>query len=163
MLRKYWALFVLLGLASILFYIVNRTQQQYQKVKQNGRFVVGEVTTIGSDVICLFSIDGINHERRLSSPNPGIVEGEKYRVYYYSEIPDTYYVAFEEPVILEAEFAETSSVEIDSNDSYIFFSYKVGNAILRRQQQIFGFKIEPNRKYKVFYKVSEPRIAYLMM
>ncbi len=162
--KKIFSPLLLIALIASAVYFTMTSGDDYRTIKEKGEYSTCVVKTIGGDVICSFNIEGKELTKRLSKPHESIRDGEMFKVYYYHEIPDKYYVSFREPIINEGEFSETVTSEVSKNGDYINFSYKVGIKILERYQlAVDGIEFDPNRVYKVEYKKADPRIAYLIL
>jgi hypothetical protein len=155
--------FILIGLIVFVVYYTLNSQNDYREIRNKGKYDTCLIRTHGEDIVCSFSIDGKDLTRTLSKPYATMNSGEQFRVYYYSEIPDKYYIAFEEPVINEADFDKTETIEINDNGSYLKFSYSVdGKKIIRFQEMKEGVEVDIGRAYTVKYRKSDINVGYIV-
>lgn len=149
---------IIIGLA---IYLTMKSSREYKTVREKGKSTICEVTTRGSDIICYFKINGRNVSNRESKPYPDIRSGESFRVYYYDKIPDRYYVCFYEPVYDISDFTEIKAnmVEKYTSSDEIRFEYTVDSTTYLRYQYVNDF--DENKTYRVYYKNTDPRIAYI--
>ena len=154
---------VCIAFISIVIYFSYLSGQKYQSVKLNGSIETCTIMTRGSDVICSFTIDGKNETRRLSKPHNYIKSNEMYNVYYWDKIPDTYYISWTEPVIIENEYTETITESFSKNGTRLTFTYIVNGIVFERIQEISDeIIINPKKEYKVLFKKEDPEIAYVV-
>ncbi|HMG90001.1 MAG TPA: hypothetical protein VK589_08070 [Chryseolinea sp.] len=98
---------------------------QYKEIRQKGKKTVGLITVFGSDIFCAFKIDGSETTKRMSKPHESMRDGERYQVYYYSPIPDLFYIDFSEPVIDSLSFKKTVTTEVQPGGDYLFLDIEL--------------------------------------
>ena len=112
----------------------------------------------------VFYAKGTTHEQVLSEPFDGVYKGETFSILYDPEDLVNAEVLFYEPVYDKQSYASTSPTTYGNInlDSFIEFTYKVGKEEFSRYQAKHPDKtLDAGRPAKVFYKPSDPRMAYL--
>ena len=162
--KNYVGPLILIGLILSIAYFTMQSGNDYRTIREKGNFDTCTVKTYGGDVICSFTIQGRDLTKRLSKPHESIRDGEMFNVYYYNEIPGKYFVAFQEPIIIDSDFGKTSTSELERKGDYILFHYEVDGKPMKRYQELpEGLKINNNMIYQIKYKISNPKIAYLIL
>lgn len=159
--------FKVIASLAILFcvlYFSYKSNEAYKAIRETGDYDTYMVRSlIGSDVICYFKINGKQLRKRVSKPHVDIRVGETFKVYYLEEIPDKYYISFEEPVISSADFAETKTKRIFNNLGILKFSYVVdGYLYTRHQIAPEEPEVDGKQSYRVMYSKTNPLLAYVM-
>lgn len=113
-----------------------KSARQYDAIKEKGKFTTCQITTLGSNVIGRFVIDGIEKRVKFSKPNKDIISGEIFKLYYYDKIPDKYYIAFEEPVFDITEYFKVIPLKHDIVLGDLCFTYEVGGKKYKRFQEV---------------------------
>ena len=154
----------IIGLAIPIIAFIGYTKyvgNQYKEIRSKGDKTIGVITVFGGDIICGFKIDGVDKTKRMSKPHESMRDGERYNVYYYSQVPDKYYIDFSEPVIDMSFFEKTVTTAVKLKGDYLLFGYRVdGEAYERYQQVVPG--LQESNQYSVFYNLKDPKIAYLI-
>lgn len=137
-------------------------EKKYNEIRAEGKWVVGTITTSGSNVICSFNVNGVEKTQKESSPNAAIVSGERYKVYYNEKYPDLFVISYDEPII-DTSFSKVSSKGLRLRFGSIEFHYNVnGKDYKRIQDPIDSIQIDLKMNYTVLYKKDNPYIAYLV-
>jgi len=161
-LYRKWVLVGVLALPLIAFVVYSiHVSEQYQNVRRFGEKTVGEIVVFGSDVICTFNLNGVETIKRMSKPHKSIKDGEKYFVYYYSDIPGKYYIDFLQPVIDSSLFVQTVTTDLQLKGDFFLFKYRANGRDYERYQRSIS-QISESQAYSVFYNINDPGIAYVV-
>jgi hypothetical protein len=146
-----------------LFILYSRTvRNEYTEIKENGIELVGEVTVYGSDIFIICKNGTIEKSKRMSKPYSTIYDHETFRVYYLQKYPDKFYIDFKKPVYDRSAFEQTDCLEIKDTGDYIRFKYKVNDKEFERYcESDLEVKDLTLDKYKIDYKMDDPRVSYL--
>ncbi|MFM7855111.1 MAG: hypothetical protein ACKO96_25085, partial [Flammeovirgaceae bacterium] len=159
---KNWISIIGLATPIVAFIIYTKyVGNEYKEIRQKGSKTIGEITVFGSDIICSFKIDGVDKTKRMSKPHESMRDGERYYVYYYSLIPNKYYINFSEPVVDTLLFNKTMATRIKLKGDYFLFEYQVSGKSYERYQETIP-ELQKNGSYPVFYNQNDPKIAYLI-
>jgi hypothetical protein len=154
--------YVALVFILLVIYLTVLQTRDYETIKEKGDFDTCTVEPIGDDVICYFNIHGEELSKRVSQPCIGVIAGEKFRVYYYKEIPDKYLIDFREPVIEESSFGRTVTLDLKEVEGIVHFSYQAEGKRFNRCQNIpDNVHVDLHSSYEVRYKINDPRIGYI--
>lgn len=155
---------VILGSAIFLYFkwedakIVGR----YNYLKENGTQHYAKIENLRGRTKCLYEVDGRMLDLIVRTPFKGLMNGEMYLMAYNAERPIDGIVFFDKPFITDSSAflitpMHSGYLKKCSNRKY-YFKYIVDRITYERVQLIDADKTIPS---KVFYKESNPSIAYL--
>ncbi len=157
-------LVAIFGAIGLLYFI----QTSYMKqVKDRGSRTIGVIESVGSNIICRYTIDGADYEYKKSQPFSGLQDGEVYEIAYFPDEKERVVILYESPILPDSiHFNETHSIKVKElwiNNGRFQFLYIVdGKTYDRYQKYKNGQKVNGGNSYLVKYNPSNPKIAYLI-
>ncbi len=139
----------------------------FDELKRTGELTIGTIESYGDNVITEYEVNGETFKRKRSQPFGGLQDGEQYYVAYNPTNPEEYVVIYECPYINDStQFEVTSTTGFEHSwDSELRFKFEfqVNNKKYSRIQKVTDRTEYPeSQTYRVIYKKSNPRMAYLI-
>ncbi len=148
-----------------IIFLSIKNSGKYREIKENGKSSVGQISTLGSDILISYESNGEMKQKRMSEPFTTMYTGEKYTVLYLDKYPDKAYVDFTKPVFDTTYFSLTKCLLIEQSSKTsktVRVRYQVAGKDYKRILKFPAFKEnESKNDYSVLFKSDEPKIAYI--
>lgn len=154
--------FCVLGASFIvaMFFLSRHRSIEALEIIKNGESYVGVVGVSGKYVTCTFKWRDGSYQKVVEDAAHGtIVDGERYRVYWWDKFPDRYVISFTEPVI-DSSFSKIDGAVVKQRGRMTTFTYTVLGKEYKRFQLV-NERLVAGKSYPVYYKRDFPRIAYV--
>ena len=156
--------------AGLIFFLVSAWHYQNYKIKyilQDGIKTTALITKAGTNITASFKANNLLYDDVLVKPYSNLFPSESYTIAYDAEDPKSAVILFWQPVFDKQQYVMTAANKVHKlfrgwGNETIAFEYEAfGETYTRYQELIPDKKFTAKQKVKVFYKNSNPRIAYV--